>query len=167
MENELEKLEQVLTSELTVHNEFLDSAQEFNRALREQDLAGIDRQRAVQDTTVTRIEKLESERIACCTELARSFGITREPIKLGMLLEKMPLQWRGRMSTLQETLKTKVSELSKISTSNRILLEEGLRMVRSTYTFIQQAAGTRYAPYGRHGRTIASTAPQNIINRTA
>jgi hypothetical protein len=167
MENVLEKLEQVLHSECTVHDEFLGSAQEFNKVIREQDLAAIDRQRAVHDATICRIEKLESERIACCRVLAGSLGINREPLKMSMLLEKIPTRWRERLHTLQETLKLKIAELSQISTSNRILLEEGLRVVQTTYSYVQQAVGNRYAPYGKHGRTIISAAPQNIINRTA
>ena len=167
MQNVLEKLEQVLTSELEVHEEFLASSREFNRVIRDEDLDGIDRQRTVQDETVCRIEKLEKERRSCCTVLARSFGIAREPLKMSMLLEKVPSQWRDRLNSLQETLKGTVREVTKISTSNRILLEEGLRVVQSTYAYVQQAAGSRYAPYGQHGRTVSKPLLQSIINKTA
>lgn len=166
MENVLEKLEHVLTSELEVHNDFLASALEFNRAIKEQNLSDIDRQRAVHDDTICRIEKLENERITCCTVLARSLGVVRQPLKFAMLLEKLPPQWRNRFTTLQQMLKSKISELSKISTSNRILLEEGLRVAGATFSFVQQSAGNRYAAYGKHGRTVAGPGLQSIINRT-
>ncbi|MBN1756941.1 MAG: flagellar export chaperone FlgN [Chitinispirillaceae bacterium] len=167
MKNTLEQLEQVLASELNVHEEFLVSARQFNKAIREQDLDAIDRERAVHDATVCRIEKLEVERMSYCRVLAQSLGIKRDPVKLGMLLEKIPPQWRDRLSMLQEALKKTISELSKISTSNRILLEEGLRVVHATCSFVRQSAGSRYAPYGKHGRPVDGPVFQTMINKTA
>ena len=167
MENTLEQLEQVLTSELDVHDAFLVSARQFNKAIREQDLAGIDRERGVHDATVCRIEKLEGERMSCCRVLAQSLGVRRDPVKLNVLLEKLPAQWRERLGRLQDALKTRIAELSKLSTSNRILLEEGLRVVHATCSFVRQSAGSRYAPYGKHGRTVSGPTVQTMINKTA
>jgi hypothetical protein len=167
MNNVLEKLEQILSVEIEVHDIFLAAAHEFNAAIKNQNLADIDRQRAIHDETICRIEQLENERISCCTVLAGSLGIVKKPLKLGMLLEKVPQQWRNRLGSLQMALKSKIGELSKISTSNRILLEEGLRVVGSTFSFVQQAAGSRYAAYGKHGRSVAGPALQSMVNRIA
>ena len=166
MQTVLEKLEQVMQSELAVHDDLLASSREFNRAIRENDIENIDRQRSVQDATICRIEKLESERRSCCAVLAQSYGIVKQPLKLAMLIEKVPKQWCDRLGELQRALKDRLAELAKISASNRILLEEGMRMVQATFGFVRQAAAGRYCAYGKHGRTVAGPAVQSIINRT-
>ncbi|MBN1575570.1 MAG: flagellar protein FlgN [Chitinispirillaceae bacterium] len=165
MENVLEKLEQVLTLELDVHTTLLASAHEFNSALKEENIDKIDRQRAIHDETICRIEKLEDQRISCCTSLARSLGIVKKPLRLAMLLEKMEQPWRERLEAVQQSLKEKINELSNIGNSNRILLEEGLRMVGQTFSMMQQA-GRKYTAYGKRGQSVTGPARQSLINRT-
>ncbi|MBN1306374.1 MAG: flagellar export chaperone FlgN [Chitinispirillaceae bacterium] len=165
MENNLEKLEKVLISELDAHTSLLRSGYEFNIAIREENIDKIDRQRAIQDETICRIEKLEEQRVACCTLLARSLGIVKKPLRLAMLFEKMERPWRERLETVQQSLKEKINELSNISGSNRILIEEGLRMVGKTFSLLQQA-GRKYAAYGERGQSVTGPARQPFINRT-
>jgi hypothetical protein len=165
MDNVLEKLEQVLQSELDVHTALLASAREFNDAIKEENIAVIDRQRLVHDETVCRIEKLEEQRMVYCAALARSLGIVKKPLRLAMVLEKVPHQWKERLGRIQQSLKEKIGELSKISISNRILLEEGLRVVGHTFSMLRQA-GKKYAAYGKRGQSVSGPALQSIINRT-
>lgn len=164
--NELfEKLENVLKSELAVHHSFIRTAREFNSAIREENLEEIDKQRTIQDETICRLEKLENERRLCCSDLASRLGITRRQVKLSMLLSKMPETWRERIGEVHKALKEKVTELSRFSVSNRILLEEGLKVVTHTFGAIQRS-GNRFAIYGHGGKPAAGGALQSIINRT-
>ena len=166
MQELFEKLEKILKSELDVHHTFLTTAQAFNGAVREDNVGEIDRQRTAQDETICRIEKLEEERILCCSNLASRMGITKKPVKLSLLLGKMPPEWRGRITEVHKALKQKLMELSKITVSNRILLEEGLKVVTHTFSLIQQG-GKKYSVYEQRGRTAPAGALQSIINRTA
>ena len=165
MEEVLEKLERVLTTELEMHTSLLASAQEFNTAIKEEDLEKIDRQRAIHDETICRIEKLEEQRNECCSVLARSLGIVKKPLRMTMLLEKVPQQWKERLGSIQRQLKEKINELSNIGISNRILLEEGLRMVGHTFSMMQEA-GSKYTAYGTRGQSVSGPALQSLINRT-
>ena len=110
MDNVLEQLEQLLQSQLDVHNDFLASSREFNCAIKEQNITKIDQHRAIHDETICRIEKLEEQRIACCSLLARSLGIVKAPLRLSMVLEKVPLRWRERLCGIQLALKDKIRE---------------------------------------------------------
>ena len=165
MNGTLEKLESILKSELDVHVSFLVSALELNRVLREEDLVKIDRQRHVQDETVCRIEKLEEQRREYCAAIAQSLGIAKRPVKMAMLIEKLPQQWRDRLGALQRALREKISELSKISVSNRLLLEEGLRIADNTIAMVRKV-GRKYGAYGHYGQTLSSPLTTSIINRT-
>ena len=165
MQELFEKLENILKSELDIHHVFLKTAQEFNSAIREENLGDVDRQRTIQDETICRIEKLEDERKLCCGDLASRFGITKKQVKLTMLLVKMPEAWRMRIEQVHKALKEKVAELVKISVSNRILLEEGLKVATHTFSAIQQC-GNRFAGYGQSGKPATGSALRSIINRT-
>lgn len=166
METLLEKLEKILKSELDEHITFLDTARAFNHAIKEEDLGKIEQQRLVQDETVCRIEKLEDQRMECCTELAQSLGIGSRPFRLAQLLEKLPEHWRSRLEDIRRTLRNKVNELSKMNISNRILLEEGLRMVEHTFSSIRKCGSSRYAAYGQRGQVTGGTGPRTIFNQT-
>lgn len=165
MQELFEKLEKILKSELDVHRTFLTTAQAFNGAVREENISEIDRQRTAQDETICRIEKLEEERILCCRNLAARMGITKKPVKLSLLLGKMPVEWRDRLGMIHKALKQKLMEVSKITVSNRILLEEGLKVVTHTFSLIQQG-GKKYSVYEQRGRAAPGGTLQSIINRT-
>jgi hypothetical protein len=165
MESTLEKLEQVLAGELDAHETMLVSASTFNSALRKEDVATIDRQRVIHDETISRIEKLEEQRIACCELLARSLGAATTPLSFSMLLEQVPPAWRRRFEVLRSALKDKIAEIARISTSNRILLEEGLRVADATVALL--TGGSRgYGGYGKRGQVLQGPVVQSLFNRT-
>jgi hypothetical protein len=161
----LEKLETVLKSELEVHGAFLASTRELNNALKEENLVKIDHQRHMQDESICRIEKLEEQRSEYCTELARSLGISRRPVKMTMLLEKLPQQWRDRLGSIHMMLRDRLTELSRISVSNRILLEEGMRIAGNTISLIRNA-GKKYGAYGHYGQQVAVPLTTTLFNKT-
>ncbi len=165
MESLLEELEGVLKDELDIHDSLLESANSFNAAIREEDLNKIDCQRAIHDKIACRLEKLEEQRTECCLSLAGKLGIEKRPLKMAMLIEKVPFQWKERLGLLHQKLKEKVKDLNKISISNRLLLEEGLRMVEHTFSMMN-CAGSRYMAYGSRGQTVASAATKNLFNKT-
>jgi hypothetical protein len=161
----LEKLETVLQSEVDMHATMIVSSQEFNAALRSGDLAIIDRQRIVQDEAICKIEHLETQRMDCCTAAAEVLGIIKKPLRLTQLLDKIPNDWRTRLEKVHSALKGKINELTAINISNRILLEEGLKMLGNTFSIVRQA-GKKYAGYGNQGQVTASPPFRSIINRT-
>lgn len=165
MKTILEKLETVMKSELDIHITLVTSAHEFNGALKGDDLAGVDRQRQVYDESVCRIEKCEAQRTECCIAIAKSLGVVRRPLKMGMLLEKLPPMWRDRLGGLQRALHEKLTELFKVNVANRILLEEGIRMADHTIAMVRKA-GKKYGAYGHYGQMVASPVTMTIINRT-
>jgi hypothetical protein len=164
MEKLLEKLETVLQSEVNVHTTMIDSSKKINMALRTGDIETVDRQRIAHDEAVCRIEHLETERVDCCTTAADVLGIVKKPLRLSMLFEKIPEEWKWRLEKVQCTLKTRIKELIKLNISNRILLEEGLNVIGNTFSMFQKA-GKKYAGYGKLGQTMAPSAPRSIINR--
>jgi len=164
MENLLEKIEDVLIAEVEVHTSMISSSHQFNEAIKSGEHESINKQRIVNDDAVCTLEKLEEKRTDYCSEAAGRLGIFRKPLKLSMLLEKIPAEWKKRLEHQQQVLKLKIAELTSINTSNRILLEEGLKVIGATFTCIKKTE-SRFAGYGNRGQTMPSSLI-SIINRT-
>ena len=162
----LERLEQVLKAELDTHSALVVTARAFNQALKEENIESIQQHRAAHDEALCKIEKLEEQRIECCSVLAQSFGFSKKQLKLAQLLDKIPEAWRARLSAVRQALKSKITELSKLTISNRILLEEGLRIIEHTFSLVQQGSN-KYAGYGKRGQSMVGPPLDSLINRTA
>lgn len=165
MENLLEKIEDVLEKEIDMHDRLIGSSQGMNKALRDGDVSAIDKERALHDEAFCNVEKLESQRQEICMEAAAALGIERANIKMPLLLDKIPASWRERLGALQQNLKGKIAELSSLTVSNRILIEEGLRMISNTFSIIRQAE-RRFDAYGTRGQSLAGSSMRSVINRT-
>lgn len=161
----LDKIEKILTAEVDLHQEMLKSSLDFNVAIKNGDNEGIIKQKNMHDTALCTLERLEEERIASCKDVAQALGIMRSPLKLSMLLGSISAEWKKRLEKQQMLLWGKISELSALNTSNRILLEEGLKMIAATFDCIKKS-GNRFSGYGKSGQTMSSSL-MSIINRTA
>lgn len=165
MKDTFETLEQVLKSELESHTALLATAMEFNRAIKEENMDSINRERTVHDEVICRIERLEEQRIACFGTLARSLGVAGKQVRLAKLLEKAPPEWHERLCAIQKLLRDKMTEVSRITISNRILLEEGLKVVANTFSMLRGAGG-KYSCYGNRGESVSRSAFNSLINKT-
>jgi hypothetical protein len=166
MENRFDELAALLDSELKIQSELIENAENFNKAIKENDLFSMQLNSSKHDTQICLLEKIEESRIACCRELSKNLGfVTTEP-KLASLIDKAPEQTGKQLLKLQKSLKEGINSLSKINTSNRILLEEALNMISATFSIIHQSS-KRYNPYGAKGRNTATAAGHLLINRIA
>jgi len=161
----LEKVEKVLAAEVDIHNEIIKSSLEFNAAIKSGETEAIDRQRNAHDAALCTLERLEEERVATCSDVASALGISRSPLKLSMLMERISTEWKVRLEKQQLLLRGKLAELTSITTSNRILLEEGLKFISATFDCVKKS-GNRFSGYGKRGQTMSSSL-MSIINRTA
>lgn len=164
MEKLLEKLELILKSECDLHEELLGTANLFNDAIKKNDLAAIQKFTTQHDEQVYQIAKLEEQRIECATNLARELSLSVETPKMAAVLEKVPPEWHQRLSTVQSKLKEQISELTRINTSNRILLEESLHFINSNIVMFQKSS-IRNNNYGDNGKHANISAGRNLINR--
>lgn len=165
MEKTFEELKSVLDGELEIHTLLVNTAEAFNKAIRENDLEAMQRHTAFHDEKIIMIEKLEEKRIACCKEISQSVGIFSQQLKLASIIEKAPNQMRESLSRVQTALKEKLNYLSNINISNRILLEEALGMIDATFSMFRQST-KKLSPYGVGGKTTASSG-HILINRIA
>lgn len=166
MEELLEKLESILNKELSTHESLLQTANLFNKAIRESDIAALQQYTTIHDEQSFKIEKLEEQRIDCSNTIALKLGIKSESPKLSMVLEKVSVHWAEKLKKIQCSLKAVLHELSKINASNKILLEEGLKYINTTVKMMQKPE-PKFSQYGIRGASSNPSPGRNFINRIA
>ena len=166
MEKPLEELEQILSRELEIHVSLVQTANDLNKAIKESNLTALQQHTLDQDNKICQIEKLEEKRIQCILNLSNLLGLAQVPSKLAIILEKLPGQWRERLSNIHSILKQKIGDLVKINTSNRILMQEALGMISGTLALFQ-GTNSKFAQYGIKGKQANTAAARNLINRIA
>ncbi len=164
MDKLFEQLAEILSRESEIHQDLLKTAKTFNEAIKAEDLESIQNCTSIHDEQVCQIAKLEEKRIECTSEIAGLLGIKDEIPKISAILPRVPQEWQKRFSALQMVLKEQIMEISKINTSNRILLQEGLSFINNNVRIFQQPT-TRNFQYGGKGKSAGIPVSRNLINK--
>ncbi len=166
MEKSLQELEHILSREVEIHSSMVQTAEAFNKAIKENDLSALQQHSSEQEKQIYQIEKLEEQRIECVKTISSSLGLPAAVSKLHQIMEKLPEQWRQKFSSIHASLKQKINDLSKLNASNQILIEETIGFIGNTFSFLQQANG-KFVQYGIKGRTAGTPSTSTLINKTA
>jgi hypothetical protein len=165
MEKMYEELERILACELEVQCSLVETAASFNKSIREDNLPDIQTYTIKHDQQICQIEKLEEQRIQYCVLIGKTLGLeSREP-RLASLIEKAPPQSKSKLSEIQVHLKKRIDDLSKLTISNRVLLENALNVINNTFSFLQQTQ-KKYVPYGTKKKGNLAYQGHTLINRT-
>ena len=166
IEMKYEELESILGKEFEAHEQLLSAATQVNDAIKASDIPALQKRSSHLDNQISTIEQIERLRGDCCDTLSRALGIERASVKLATLIEKAPARFREKLSSLHQALKKLIGNVSTINVSNRVLLEEGLELVRGRIAIIANPVD-RFAQY-RQGGVLkpANTQLHPFINQT-
>ena len=165
MEKMYEELEKILVCELDVHSSLVETATAFNKSIREDNLPDIQTYTTKHDLQICQIEKLEEQRVQYCVLIGKTLGIKSKEPRLASLIEQAPLVRKNKLSEIHMLLKKRIDELSKLTISNRILLENALNVINNTFSFLQQTQ-KKYVPYGSKKKSNLAYQGHTLINRT-
>ncbi len=163
MEKLLEQLVDILKNESDLHQDLLKTADTLNEAIKTKNLESIMNCTSTQDEQVYQIAMLEEKRIECTCKIADLLELKEEIPKMDSLLQRVSQKWRTSLSALQLKLREQIRELSKINTSNRILLEEGISFINSNIMMFQSSPRTHQ--YGGKGKSAVIAPSRNLINK--
>jgi len=165
MENLYTELERILCSEVEIHAALVETANAFNKSLRENNIPEIHSFTQRHDEQICQIEKLEEQRIEYSILIAKRLGIkTKEP-KLVNLIEHAPSSLKQRLSDLHSRLKKEISDLSKLNVSNQLLLENAMSIINCTFAFIRKSQH-KYQPYSATRKASSTYNAFTMFNRT-
>ena len=137
MENNLHELESILKQELDIHNDLYETALLFNGAIKKNNIDLMQQHTIEQDEKICLIERLEETRKNCCMALSNSFDPPIKVFKLSAFIDSISPEWKEKLSHLHISLKSTINRLTKINTSNRILLEEANTIINKTFDMIR------------------------------
>lgn len=165
MQKMYEELEKILVCELEVQSSLVETATAFNKSIREDCLPDIQTLTIRHDQQICQVEKLEEQRIEYCILIGKKLGLKSKEPRLASLIEQAPPQRKTQLSEIQIHLKKRIDELSKLTISNRVLLENALNIINNTFTFLQQTQ-KKYVPYGSKNKSNLAYQGHTLINRT-
>ena len=166
LELHFEELADILNKECDAHERLLEAATQVNEAIKKSDISSLQARNASLDNQIALIERIEKQRGECCGALSHALGIERAPVKLATLIEHAPERFRETLAALHRTLRDLLSTISAVTVSNRVLLEEGLELIRGRLSLIANPV-ERFAQYRMGGRLkTASTPAHPFINQT-
>jgi len=166
MNKETEQLVEILTEELRVHSELLQSAQSMNDAVKSSDLSAIRNTTERYDTLSGQMEELEERRLGICRLVASLPGIGRHHLTLRDIIALVPSPLKGTLTQLRNSLRRNIMELSSLNTENNILLDESLTAITKSFEVVSVRT-TAPSGYKRSGNAGPTTTVKHLINKTA
>lgn len=164
MEKEFKELEENLVLELKLHDSLLTTAQSFNSAVKNDDLEAIQKYTRAYDEHICQIERLEEKRVLLCTTISGSGAKAVNSVKLDSILTKASSDVQSRIRDVRNNLKRKIQLLSKVNTSNQILIHEAMELIATTFKIIGNE-GNRFSPYNGKGKGAVPVSTQRIFNK--
>lgn len=166
MEKQFDELKSILADELTIHNEVVKTASEMNDAIKEKKVDSVQMFAARYDTYIGQIETLEVRRLELCDAIARALKPQSHHMNLQNLITIMPKELQESFSELRTSLKSKIDELVRINTSNQLLLNESLEVIKKNFDLVSQFQN-KFAGYKQSGTMDKTTVKKNILNQIA
>lgn len=160
-----EELEKILESELDIHNSVVDTADKLNKSIRQNNLSDIQAYTFSHDEQLCRIEKLEEKRIEFSSAIGKEIGLETQIPKLAVIIEHAPENRKKRFSEIHSALKNKIIELSKLTVSNQLLLENSMQIINNTLSFVKQSQ-KKLVPYAADNKNKQSFQAYSLFNRT-
>jgi flagellar biosynthesis/type III secretory pathway chaperone len=166
----MEQLSKVLVDILTRQNELHDRllvvVAQMNTALMMKQVPEVQRTMGDYDELVFQVDGLEEQRLAVCDKFASVSGSGRRHMTLAQIIEIAPAAYRQPLADLRAQLKAKIGALSDNNTSNRILLEERLHEISSTFEIVTRME-SKYQGYQKQGAKDSRTYNRALLNRVA
>ncbi len=166
MNKEIDRLTEILTEELRVQSDLLQSAQKMNDAIKSSDLSLIGNATERYDTLSGQMEDLEERRLGVCREIAALPHVGRHHLTLRDIIGLITGPKKSTLIDLRNTLRKNIMELTRLNTENNILLRESLSAITKSFEVVsvRTSAG---AGYKRSGSAGPTTTVKHLINKTA
>lgn len=166
MKKQFDELKSILADEVTIHNEVVKTASELNRAIKEKKVDLVQMLTARYDTYIGQIEILEVRRLELCDNITKALKPQNHHMNLQNIIAIMPKESQKSFSELRKSLKSKIDELVRINTSNQILLNESLEVIKKNFEMVSQFQN-KFAGYKQTGTMDKKTVKKSIVNQIA
>ncbi|MFP4013542.1 MAG: flagellar protein FlgN [Chitinispirillaceae bacterium] len=155
---------QLLIQENDIHRQLINIATAMNRIIKHDDIASLQKSSSKYDEQICLLEKTEERRIECCNRIKRALGEQVSSNRLITLMNYCDTDQKSKLEELKSSLNSLISELSKINTSNSLLLEEGITAIAQTFDMIRESARQKNG-YRHKGDFSPRTSGVSVFNQ--
>ncbi len=166
MDTLFEELKTVLSDELNIHTNCVNIAADMNTAIKQKEVDKVQRLTGQFDVLIGQIEMLEVRRLELCDDITRAFKPQNRHMNLQGIIALIPEKDKKPFSEIRTSLKEKINELSKVNTSNRLLLHESISVIGKNFEMITESQN-RLAGYKQTGTMEKKLVRKNIVNHIA
>lgn len=155
---------QLLTQENDIHCHLIDIASSMNSIIKHEDIASLQKSSSMYDEQICLLEKAEERRIECCVRIQKALGESVSSSRLATLMNYCDQEQKATLEALKTSLNSRISELSRINTSNSLLLEEGIGAIARTFDMIKESTRQKNG-YRHKGDFSPKTSGVSVFNQ--
>ena len=156
----------ILSDELQVHQSLIDAAKGMNEAIRSKDLKNLQAYTARYDALIGRLDDLEEQRLEACDSYAKAHTEHKHLTLIALLSLHTSEPQHSELVKIRSSIKDKIVELTKLNTSNHILLEASLAIIAKNFEIILKTQ-EKFQGYGYGGAPTLRNINRNFLNKIA
>jgi flagellar biosynthesis/type III secretory pathway chaperone len=154
----------VLREETKLARELVETLQEDQRRILEQDIPGLEQSNGGKETLVIRFESLEQARRDATGQLAARLGLSPEEASLSVLCERLGPEAR-HLQEAAESLRAVIGSLKELVEIGRGFLEQSIVGIRGLLSLIQSLRTPATHTYDARGRSAAPESSASVVVR--
>ena len=166
MENESRELKSILEKQLDLHKDLIRIAGNMNSAIKKNDINEIHALTCKFDEYTGQIDQLETKRLEICDKIAILSKSESKHLNLQQIIQLLPKNSAQSFMRLKIELKQKLLDLKKINSSNQILLNESLLLIKKDFEFMARLQN-KLSGYGQNGKIEVKAVKRSIVNHIA
>jgi len=163
----LGSLTQVINEEVRVFNELLDILNDEQKAIVEDNIAGIEECVLSQQQVASKAHELEARRQTIVTELSENLSLESDQVNLGRLLEVLEGSRTTELARMREKLIDLNKKIRKVSANNSFLIRQSLRYTERCLDILTGQGPLQRGVYGQFGTVRRSAGDRSFVNHTA
>jgi flagellar biosynthesis/type III secretory pathway chaperone len=160
------KLIEIINAEIRVFNRLLETLQQEQRALCDDDLGAIEACVAVKREVAEEARRMETERLLVVQKLSRRLELEPENCTLSRLVEVVE-GWQGEeLTRMREAMLELNRRIRATNESNAFLIRQSMRYTERCLDILSGQPG-KGGVYGQFGRSRRGNGLRTLVNRTA
>jgi flagellar biosynthesis/type III secretory pathway chaperone len=154
----------VLVEETKLARELVETLQEDQRRILDQDISGLEESNGGKETLVLRFESLEQARSEATLQLASRLGLNPQEASLSRLLERLGPEGE-ELRDAAERLRALIGSLKELVEVGRGFLEQSILGIRGLLSLIQSLRTPATQTYDASGHLAVPENPASVVVR--
>ena len=160
-------LAQVINDEVRVFNDLLDILNNEQKAIVEDNVAGIEECVLSQQQVASKAHELEIRRQAIVKQLSQNLSIDEDEVNLGRLLEVLEGSRATELALMREKLIKLTEKIRKVTANNSFLIRQSLRYTERCLDILTGQGPLQRGVYGQFGTVKRAAGDRSFVNHTA